>query len=566
MPELAEPDTSFYYANFSMKKSLLSTVLLCITLLLPVFKAQAAEPSESVEAVRGTVLNLIRALVDQGVISAAKAQDMLRQAGLDPALLNGPQISQLAPPPTDAAKPVVRVPYVSQAVKDEIRDELRQEIVAQAREERWGTPGSLPEWLSRFSFYGDMRIRYQREQFAGNNDIPQLIDSFYQLNPGTTKDTLTSRQQEVVRARLGVDAQMGEGFRAQMRVVAVNGDTLTASPVTYNVDEASYGRPFSAGIDLANIQWHPTEYPMFRATLGRMANPYLATDLIYASDLSFDGVVVDAKPIFSTHWNGLFTAGMHPLTSNWVGPYNSASNQWLYAAQAGAQWRGTDESSLQFAATYYDFVALEGQLNPAGVPQNTFNSLSAPPFRILGNTMFNVNWYSDPSASPTWAYASKFRLANAYAKFELARFDPVRLSITADWVRNVGFNVGEIYKRIGGAIQGLPQDASGKTAVDRPRVSGYRLGLTIGAAEMRRYGDWQAFAGYRYLQRDAVPDGFTSLDYRLGGTDQKASILGGNVALSARTNLRIFVTSAKAIDAPVKDSFDTWFVDLYGSF
>jgi len=546
-----------------MKKLVIAILAATSLAAIVPIPARAADV-ETLEQLRATLINLIRTLVDQGVIGAAKAQDMLRQAGLDPALLAAPQVTQAMPPPAEPPKPVVRVPYIPETVKDEMREELRQEIVAQAREERWGQAGAMPEWLSRFTLFGDMRVRYQREEYPGDNAVPQAVDAWYQLPFGTTKDTAISREQEVVRARVGAEVQLGENFKSQIRIVGVNGDTLTASPVTYNVDEASYGRPFSAGIDLANIQWQPS--PLLHATLGRMNNPYLGTDLIFANDLSFDGIVASSEPPVYGNWSGLFTAGMHPLTSNWVGPYNSASNQWLYAGQIGAKWRGSDESNLQVAGTYYDYVGLEGHLNPAAVPLNTLNADSAPPFRILGNTMFNINWYSDPNGTPVYAYASKFRLVDAFARYELARFDPMHFTFTAEWVRNAGFNVNEIRQRIQGAVQGLPQDNSGRTGVDHPRVSGYRVGFVAGKGELKHLGDWQVFGGYRYLERDAVPDGFTSLDYRLGGTDQRSTIAGATAALSSRVGVRVFLTSAKAIDAPIKYGIDTWFVDLYGSF
>ena len=91
----------------------------------------------------------------------------------------------------------------------------------------------------------------------------------------------------------------------------------------------------------------------------------------------------------------------------------------------------------------------------------------------------------------------------------------MRITFTAEWVRNVGFNVNEARQRIQGAVQGLPQDNGGHNGLDHPRVTGYRAGFILGK-ELRRLGDWQVFGGYRYLERDAVPDGFTSLDYRLG--------------------------------------------------
>jgi len=525
--------------------------------------ASAADTSEtSTESVRNAVLNLIRALVDQGVLSAAKAQDMLRQAGIDPALLNTPQVSQAAP--SEPPKPVVRVPYVPESVKDEMREELRQEIVAQAREEHWGQPGALPEWLSRFTPFGDIRIRYQREQYASDNAAPQTVDAWYQLPVGTTKDTSTERGQQLIRARLGFDAQVSENFKTQIRIVGVNGDTLTASGVSYNVDEGSYGRPFSAGIDLANIEWRPDA--AWKATFGRMLRPYAGTDLLFANDLSFDGIVGNFGPRFSSSWNGFATLGVHPLTSNWVGPYSSTANAWLFAGQLGANWKAADESNLQMAAAYYDYVGLEGELNPASVPGNTLNANSAPPFRTMGNTMFNINWYSNPTAAPVYAYASKFRLADALARYETDRFEPIHLTIAGEWVRNLGFHADEILNRIQGAALGLPQDSNGMTGVSRPRTTGYLIGFDVSRGEMKHLGDWELFGGYRYLERDSVPDAFTSVDYRLGGTDQRASYIGVNTALSARVGLRIWMNSAKQIDAPIKYGFDTWFIDLYSFF
>lgn len=552
-----------------MKKLIAAGLCLAGTLLvqfsLPSIAVAAEASADSPEAVRSALLNLIRALVDQGVLPMGKAQDMLRQAGIDPSVLTEPQVArETKPEMAPLPPPIVRVPYVPQTVKDEMRDELKEEIVAQAAAERWGLPGSYPEWLNRFNFYGDMRIRYQREQFAGDNSAVQNIDAWYQLPVGTTKDTRISREQEVVRARFGFDAGLGENFKAQMRIVAVNGDTLSASPVTYNVDEASYGRPYSAGIDLANIQWRPNA--SLRATVGRMSNPYLGTDLLFASDLSFDGIAASFRPRIFGQFSANATIGMHPLTSNWVGPYNSASNQWLYAAQLGGQWQGRGSNKLDIDAAYFDYVALEGQLNPATIPLNSFNSLSAPPFRTLGNTMFNLNWYSDPSGTPAWGYASKFRLADIYSRWDLGSLDPFHVSFTAEFVRNVGFNRNEILSRIQGAAQGLPTDSHGQTALDKQRTKGYSLGFTAGRSELHALGDWQVFGGYRYLERDAVPDGFTSLDYRLGGTDQRSTVIGSSIGLSSRLFFRIFLTSARAIDAPVKDNIDTWFVDLFGNF
>jgi hypothetical protein len=254
---------------------------------------------------------------------------------------------------------------------------------------------------------------------------------------------------------------------------------------------------------------------------------------------------------------------MHPLTSNWVGPYNSASNQWLYAAQVGANWKGLDESNVKLPVAYYDFVGLQGQLNP-NIPNSTLNADSAPPFATLGNTMFNINFYSDP-ASPVYAFASKFRLLDAVAQYDVASFDPLHLTFSAEAVRNVGFNATEIQQRIQGASQALVS-WNGQNGLTKPQVNGYRVGFVVGKSDIHQFAAWDVFGGYRYLERDAVPDGFTSLDYRLGGTDQKASILGVDFGINQRVSLKLFLTSANSINSSIKYGIDTWFLDLYGSF
>jgi len=193
------------------------------TLLASPAGAQTTD-SQSAEQVRATVLNLIRALVDQGVLPAGKAQDILRQAGVDPALLNAPQVSQAAPTSSEAPKPMVRVPYVPETVKNEIRDEVKQEVVAQARAERWGDPGTLPAWLSRVSFYGDLRLRYQRDNFNSGNDPVQNIDAFYQQPQGTTLNDTQARDRFRLRARLGASLRISETVGGGLRLATAQGD------------------------------------------------------------------------------------------------------------------------------------------------------------------------------------------------------------------------------------------------------------------------------------------------------------------------------------------------------
>jgi len=67
-------------------------------------------------------------------------------------------------------KKVVRVQYVPESVRKEIRDQVKQEVLAQARSQN--EPTTLPAWLNRFTFEGDIRLRQEVVGLAGDNSAP----------------------------------------------------------------------------------------------------------------------------------------------------------------------------------------------------------------------------------------------------------------------------------------------------------------------------------------------------------------------------------------------------------
>src|SRR5277367_1857439 len=102
---------------------------------LPAF----ADDLDELRKLRDTTISLVNALVDQGVLTRAKADEIIAQALRAGA--NGPAGSAAAPataPPVapPPAPDVVRVPYVPESVKQEIRNEVQQDVLAQAKTER----------------------------------------------------------------------------------------------------------------------------------------------------------------------------------------------------------------------------------------------------------------------------------------------------------------------------------------------------------------------------------------------------------------------------------------------
>lgn len=324
-----------------MNKNLIACSLATVALVIAA-PAVAQDAATDAQTVRATLLSLIRTLLDTNVITAAKARELVRQAGLDPAVLETPP-TWGAPPVAGsapaAAPPVVRVPYVPEAVKSQLREEIRQEVLATARAERWAVPEALPGWLSRLSFDGDLRVRLQREDFADDNDVPALLDSFYQsLGPTgqpVTRNTTEDRDRLRLRARLGVSAKVSDEVQAGLRLVTSR-DGDANDPASANVDAGQFNRRFGLALDLAYIGWTDGR---FVASAGRIANPYRTTDLLWSTDLTLDGAALSWRPVFNYDWSGFATVGVHPLREVNNSAFNLASDSVLVGAQAGVEWR-----------------------------------------------------------------------------------------------------------------------------------------------------------------------------------------------------------------------------------
>jgi hypothetical protein len=112
----------------------------------------------------------------------------------------------------------------------------------------------------------------------------------------------------------------------------------------------------------------------------------------------------------------------------------------------------------------------------------------------------------------------------------------------------------------------LPLDRTGATVLQRPRTVGYLGLLQVGASTVAERGQWQAFFGYRYLERDAVVDSFTSSDYRFGGTDQRAPFVGFSYGLARGTATTLRYISARSLDLAPLYNDDTWLLDVVSHF
>lgn len=494
--------------------------------------ASWAGEREDLETIKQTTLNLINMLVDQGVLSREKADALVLQA-------EKTAVEKVAQQ-KKADAGVVRVPYVPETVKREMREQIKQEVLAQAKGERWGDPGALPGWLGRISWEGDFRLRAQRDSYPPGNADPLQQDFWNGLAPGTTGNTTEERNRLRLRARLGMQAKVSDSVTAGVRLATGS----STDPVSTNQTLGNTAQKYPVWVDRAYLKLDP--YNWLSISGGRIANPWFGTDLVWDKDLNFEGAAATLRPKFSDTYTGFLTMGAFPLQDIAPNVTEKSANKWLYGAQGGLEWKGYSGSSAKVGLALYDYKHVEG-IPDTAVGLLDFDS-TKPQSRQKGNS-----WFQTATDSPaSYKLASKFREVNLTASVDVATFDPVHVILTGDYVKNIGYDQNEILQRTG-----LPAPA--------PQVNGYQTQLTLGYPKIQKRNDWQAFAGYRYLQQDAVLDAFTDSDFHLGGTNAKGYFLGGSYGLDKNTWLSLRWMSSDQVDGPPL-AIDTLQVDLNAKF
>jgi len=585
-------------------KLIRKTILFCLASIMAMPVTQANEREELLE-LKNTITNLIDELVTAGVLEEEKADLMKQTAAAKAKVQAAEEAAAEAEAETEqqlADSEAVRVQYVPEHVKQEIRDsvraELRQEVVgdvmSQAKNERWGVPDALPEWVNRLKLSGDIRLRHQTDLFSDANDLDTNGDGFRDVEPDflalneaqqnlATAATVQQDPNEFFeerertrdrlreRVRLGIDAEVTTNLKFGARITTGN----IRDPVSTNQTLGNTGERFDVQLDRAFIKYTDLNYdayPWLTFYGGRFKNPFYSSDLVYDSDLNFQGLAFryqynlagsdslmdlqdDSKTLF-------MTLGAFPLDEFEV----SADDKWLFGGQLGSEITFDDQSKFTFAISYYDYHRIRGRRNVARDGAGTRVSFqkfdfTAPEFLQGGNTMFDIRNDFDtvdptiPLDTALYALAPDFNLLNFTGSYGWTGLAPVHLVFTGDFVKNIGYDKDEIIDRINEGGNGTAQVFQDQLLSDpasqlESRTLGYSLKLTAGWPSVLLKGRWQVFGGYKYIQRDAVLDAFNDSDFHLGGTNAKGFIIGGKYGINDNAWLRGRWMSTDSIDGP----------------
>ena len=339
--------------------------------------------------------------------------------------------------------------------------------------------------------------------------------------------------------------------------------------------------------------------------LRRFDNPfYTPTTIMWANDIGFDGIAAQARYKIFKGVTPFATIGLFPIYntdlnfSSTTQPKYASEDKYLYAAQGGLDWKITKDLSFKGSVGYYYFQNAQGQVSEPMVTPSTSvqgnTDASRPSFAQNGNTYIELrniqkvdkynaqgivtntataNYIYDPLNQPGvppqyvnqyqyFGLATPYNILSANAKLEYRHFEPFVVSVSGEWDQNVAFNRQDILNN--GPTPG-PDNNYNETLIQGPvnniGTSGYNGGnnawimqAKVGSGALQKRWDWDFGLSYRYVESDAVIDGFCDSDFGMGGTNLKGWAVGGNLALSKNVFIGARWFNANSIAGPTLNS------------
>ena len=498
----------------------------------------------------------------------------------------------------------MRVTYVPAPVRAQLTEDIRRELGLRLGGGEQKTPPGLPTLLARLKPEGEIRFRYEADLYPSNNsNLDNAFVNFNAINTGSPINILPSalalnpppqwnanqnRNRYRMLVRLGTGIELGDNFSAGVRVATGDNNSPVTANQSFGLANQGQGGQFSKyaiWLDRAYIRYDlggggpdtgmlavgapssmvgPGGLGDAGMTLwfGRFDNPFFSTPIIFDNDLGFDGaairltynhedivipsVVAGAFPVFNTDLN---------FSSNQAEKFPSY-DKYLFAIQGGTQVNITKNWSTQLAAAYYSFYNIEGQLSSPYVQYSEDDAgdtdNSRPSFAQKGNTYRTLRNVIPPPGSTAllmdyqyFGLATPFQNLAFTGKLNYDGWDPVRVSLVSEFVRNLAFNSSAINEV---AVNNLGTDGSFEGSPDA-----WLVDLEAGHAELDKLGAWQMSFGYRWIGSDAVVDGFNDSDFGLGGSNMKGFTVAARLALSPHVFLGFRWFGSESIAGPQYD-------------
>ena len=539
-------------------------------------------PSQSV------TINLIHKLVQRGILTKEDAADMITQAEAEAQVAREQaQADMFAIAQVTAARVAsdqavaaantapsteesVRVTYIPEPVKTQIKEEVKLELFDEARTGGGGLKGPqvyLPEWVSRVRPFADMRFRFEGDYYPGNNDNTGAFPNFNAINTGAPFDvsgnqfapqfnTDQNRNRFRFRARFGAELDLNENITMGLRVATGENSSPVSANQTIGLANQGQGGQFSKyaiWLDRAFLKYQMGEDPNknMNVLVGRFDNPFFSTNLIYSDELGFDGFAIQAQyevaegvvPFLNAGAFAVFNTDLN-FSSNQPAKFQSY-DKYLYAAQLGVDWKINKQWQAKVSAAYYYYYNIEGQLSTPYTPQSSSDAgdtdNSRPSFAQKGNTYMALrqiipdasNDFGTINQYQYYGLATPFQDLALTARIDYNGFEPVQVSLIGEFIQNLAFDKGAIDAIAVNNRGALDDTLSDTIGAFEGSPTAWLVELRIGTPALAKRWDWNVNFGYRYIGSDSVVDGFNDSNFGLGGTNMQGFTVGGSLALSS---------------------------------
>ena len=334
---------------------------------------------------------------------------------------------------------------------------------------------SIPEWVNKFTPFGDVRIREE-----GFYDQP--------TTPG--KDT-TARNRTRLRARVGAKFTYSDELAATVRIATGN----INDPISTNQTDTGNFTPFQVNLDWAYLTFSPGKTFNMRPGLltinaGKFPNPmFRAGEMVWDDDLAPEG------------FNEIINVFDHP-----VGPLD-------YLKIHAEQWTFQETSNAE------DGWIFGGQINPAGHVGD-----------VLLEAGLGQYWYLNPDSIATSAISnSSLVLTNSVDKDSKGTITGYSGAFNES-----NFTLAATIPNVAGGPMPLKFWGDYVYNWDAPdtRAHGVQGGMRLG--NPKEQGDWAASLLYEYLEQNAVNSTFAWSDFGTTAFTQNTN----NASVSGGTNLQ----------------------------
>jgi hypothetical protein len=228
----------------------------------------------------------------------------------------------------------------------------------------------LSSGVSELKLFGDLRFRYQGDELHPVVDVPaQATDD---------------RNRYRFRLRIGADIQLGDQFFAG--VTLATGQSADSNNQTYTEGYDNY----SIYIDKAFAGWTPNDW--FSVILGKQANPFYTTNLVWDPNITPQGAVevVDFTKAFMPD-NSRLSLQLISLQGAFFGGGSftgGSDTAWQFVEQLKGTYHFNKDVSVTFAPGFmaYTAASLTGLQNSIDFSKTTDSLAAAASVQVQTTT------------------------------------------------------------------------------------------------------------------------------------------------------------------------------------